>query len=391
MDTNEKYFVSLISSYLNNEEPITPENNIDWNKIYDLSAIHNVAAIVGNQILKIKDNCPDAEILSKFKQQIGYTLIDADEKENTINFARTFLCENNIDFIFVKGAILRNYYPIKEFRTGSDIDIVIRNENFCTCEQLLRDNNCKVVNQGTNVFTIYINNQHIEFHNVANYDNPYFKDIFDMCSKTNTNEYLINNENHLIYVLCHIIKHFNSCGAGIKMFMDIDAIIRKIKDFDYDGFMNICKEINMETFAKASLSLCHYWFSTPVRCELDFEENSEFIKLFETEIINGGNFGFNSRNLGNYYVNKGASNSGKVNLATKIRALFILTFPPKKEMKNNYTYLNKAPYLLPLAWISRICTGAFKRSSHSKGTIKSIMRTGKESEQYIKLLKELNI
>lgn len=391
MDTNEKYFVSLISSYLNNEEPITPENNIDWNKIYDLSAIHNVAAIVGNQILKIKDNCPDAEILSKFKQQIGYTLIDADEKENTINFARTFLCENNIDFIFVKGAILRNYYPIKEFRTGSDIDIVIRNENFCTCEQLLRDNNCKVVNQGTNVFTLYINNQHIEFHNVANYDNPYFKDIFDMCSKTNTNEYLINNENHLIYVLCHIIKHFNSCGAGIKMFMDIDAIIRKIKDFDYDGFMNICKEINMETFAKASLSLCHYWFSTPVRCELDFEENSEFIKLFETEIINGGNFGFNSRNLGNYYVNKGASNSGKVNLATKIRALFILTFPPKKEMKNNYTYLNKAPYLLPLAWISRIYTGAFKRSSHSKGTIKSIMKTGKESEQYIKLLKELNI
>lgn len=52
-----------------------------------------------------------------------------------------------------------------------------------------------------------------------------------MCSKTNTNEFLIKKEYHLIYVLCHIIKHFNSCGAGIKMFMDIDAIIRKIKNF----------------------------------------------------------------------------------------------------------------------------------------------------------------
>lgn len=390
MNKNEKYFVSLISSYLNNKRPIPPNFNIDWNEIYKLSAIHNVSAIVANQIIKIKENQPDENILSKFRQQIGYTLIDATQKEKTINFIRNFLNSKNIDFIFVKGAILRNYYPIKDFRTGSDIDVIIRDEDFKNCENIFNDNKFKVVNEGANGFSVYRNNQHIEFHSVHDYDNPYFADIFDMCVK-NSNEYVLKKEYHLLYVLCHIVKHFNNCGAGIKMFMDIDAIIRNIDYFDYEKFIEICREINIETFAKASFALCNYWFSTPIKSEINLEENSDFRELFETEIIKSGNFGFNSRDLGDYYINKGIGQNGKNGIKAKIKALFIMAFPKIDIMRAKYGYLKNRPYLLPVAWISRIFSAAFKRTEHSKGTIKSIINTGKESEQYKKLLNELNI
>ena len=68
-----------------------------------------------------------------------------------------------------------------------------------------------------------------------------------------------------------------------------------------------------------------------------------------------------------------------------------MAFPKIDIMRAKYGYLKNRPYLLPVAWISRIFSAAFKRTEHSKGTIKSIINTGKESEQYKKLLNELNI
>ena len=391
MNQNEKYFVSLMSSYLNRTNPPQAGKDTDWAAIYELSAIHNVAAITADPVLKLEQgSVPDEETLSKFRQQIGYTVIDAAEKEETAAFIKDFMRAGNIDFIFIKGAVLRNYYPIKEFRTGSDTDVIIRQEDFAKCRTLFEAKGYDIKTDGFNGFSVSYKNQHIEIHSTLDYDNPVFENIFDMCEK-NANEYLIKKEYHLLYVLCHIIKHFNHCGAGIKMFMDIDVLLRSTDNFDYEEFMALCRKINIETFAKASFALCRYWFNTPVDSDLDLRECADFRELFETEIIKSGSFGFHSRDLGDYYINKGIGGSGKNSAAAKLKALLFLIFPPIKDLARKYGYLNKKPYLLPVAWISRLCAAVFSRSSHSRNTVKAILHTGSESEQYKKLLKELNI
>lgn len=386
MNTDEKYFVSLISSYLNNKEPVSPKSEINWMKIYELSAAHNVAAIIGNQALMIKTNAPGSDIISKFKQQIGYTVIDAAEKEDAIKEIRKIFNQKGIDFMFVKGAILRDYYPVKEFRTGSDIDVIVRKEDFLKCKSFLDSEEYKQKDEGTKVFSINVKNQHVEIHSTLDCDNEYFINIFDMAVKRN-HEYLIDDEHHLLYILCHIIKHFNSCGAGIKMFMDIDAIIRHAHNFDYSKFIELCKYINIETFAKASFALCNFWFSTPVKTEIDFSTNSELRDLFEKEVIKSGNFG----HLANFYINKGFNSSSKNGIATKIKSLFALFFPSMSIMKDRYVYLRRMPFLLPIAWMNRVIMGIFKRPSQSKKTINSIVNSGKESEDYKRLLNELDI
>ena len=68
-----------------------------------------------------------------------------------------------------------------------------------------------------------------------------------------------------------------------------------------------------------------------------------------------------------------------------------MLFPPKKYLEDKYGYVKKRPYLLPLAWISRLCAAVFKRSAHSASTIRSILHTGTDAEQYKKLLNELGI
>lgn len=391
MNENEKYFVLLIASYLNQEEPPTAGNKIDWEEIYRLSAIHNVAAITANQILQLKgSSLPNDELLSKFRQQIGYTVIDAAEKEETVAFIKDLLCNAGIDFLFVKGAVLKQYYPIPEFRTGSDTDVIIRNEDIKKCAQVFCAKNCVVKTESTNGFSVLYKKQHIEIHGTQDYDHAFFADIFDMCTK-NGNEYRLKAEYHLLYVLCHIIKHFKNCGAGIKMFMDIDVLLRREKELDIALFWNLCTKLNIETFAKASFALCHYWFKTPIKRETDVKLDPQLKELFETEILNSGNFGFNARDLGDFYINKAIGKSGKNGANAKIRAIFKMLFPLKKYLEDKYGYVKKRPYLLPLAWISRLCAAVFKRSAHSASTIRSILHTGTDAEQYKKLLNELGI
>ena len=137
MNRNEKYFVALISSHLNNQPPPPPENT-DWEEIYRLAGIHNVCAIIANQIFMLKpEEQPNAETLSKFRQQMGYTVIDSDEKKRSRDYIRKLFTENKMEYMFVKGAILRNYYPVKDFRTGSDTDVLIRNKDMDKCRCLI--------------------------------------------------------------------------------------------------------------------------------------------------------------------------------------------------------------------------------------------------------------
>lgn len=390
MNNNEKYFVSLISSHLNNMPPEVP-CDIDWEEVYRLSNIHNVCAVVTNQIMLIpKDKQPKNDIISNFRQQLGYTLIDYDDKNDALDFLREKLTYEKLDFLLVKGAVLRNYYPVKEYRTSGDIDVVINYADIGRCREIFSAENIKITDTRNNYFAFKYKSQNIEIHTNLDMDHPYFEHIFDMCEKEGC-EYKISDEVHLLYVLCHIVKHFNLFGAGIKMFMDIDVLIRHMKDFNYDEFLIKCRELNIENFTKSCFSLCNYWFNTPVKAEIDFSSDTDFRKLFEDEIINSGSFGFNKRDLGNYYLNKGIGKSGKNNIFSKIKAFLAMLFPSKSYIKNEFKYLEKYPFLLPFAWCHRLFLAVFVRTKHSKDTIKSIINSSNESEQYKKLLNELDI
>lgn len=384
MNKNEEYFVSLISSHLNNTAPPVIEA-VDFDEVYRLAYINNVVGIVATQVQRLsKKNQPDGEIMSAFRQQLGYTLIDTEKKENAVETVRQIFTENNIDFLFVKGQIIKSYYPVPALRTSADTDIIVPDQSLDMLKKLLSDSGYEIFDQKVTGFSAKIDSQNIEIHGNSDFDNAYFKDIFSLCTK-NGNEYFIDDYNHLIYILCHTVKHFKYCGAGIKMFMDIDTVIRHINNFDYEKALGMSKAVGIEMFFKSALSLCNYMFSTPVKAEIDFSSEAEFRELFEGEIIGGGSFGFSKRDLGSYYEIRG-SRGGK---PSKLKAFFAYAFPKKEYLIRRYDYAKRYPLLLPLAWLNRLFTAVFRRGSHSAETIFSIAKG--DNKNYIKLLNELEI
>ena len=67
-----------------------------------------------------------------------------------------------------------------------------------------------------------------------------------------------------------------------------------------------------------------------------------------SDIIDAGVYGNSSRErIHSSTMTLNAAKSGRVSVLKSV-------FPSRKELKHKYTYLNKCPFLLHLAWIDRI-------------------------------------
>lgn len=392
MNKQNKYFISLISSFLNKTTPEISDD-IDWNAIFNLSTIHNVAGIISNQISLLPiDERPKNDLEKAFKHQLGYTIISYENKLNTINMLKKAFTDNDISYLFVKGAVLKDYYPVCELRTSGDIDVYVKYQEFNKAKKLFSTDDYQITADASNGFAFDFGDDHIELHTEKDCDNPFFADIFSI-AESNGCEYTLSKENHLLYVLCHIAKHFNYCGAGIRMFCDVDVLIRNIDNFDYDSFMDLCQSANIYNFAKAVFSFCNNKFNTPVKAEIDFSKQQDMFELLENTIIDGGSFGYERRNMGEHYIDQSLKNSSSNsnNFSTKLKAIFMFIFPKTDYLKNVYPYCSKVAILLPVAWLQRLFEGIFKRRDHSKNTFKDILNSDSYSVEYRKLLDELEI
>lgn len=388
MTSTKQYFVNLINAFLNGKQAEF-RNDIDYKELYKLGNIHNVCGIIAKQLMGFcTEERQQIQNLSAFRQQLGYTVMSYDKKEQLAQMLRNDFNDNCFDFIFVKGTAIRKLYPVPELRTSGDIDIFFREKDYNKIYDFYTKKGYDITNN-VNEIVISTDGEHIELHNETDFDNAYFKNLFDMSSKHCKYEYALDNETHLLYVLTHIAKHFNHCGAGIRMFMDVDVLIRNTDNFDYDNFLLKCKSANIETFAKAVFSVCKLWFDTPVKAEFNF--NDELLCIFENVIIDGGSFGFEKRNIGEYYINKSLNNNSKNNLFTKFKAMLLLIFPSSEYLKINYTYSKKYPFLLPVAWFNRLFDATFRHRKSSANTVKQILNSGSDAEDYKKLMNELEI
>lgn len=387
MNSTKKYFINLISAFLNHKQS-EYSNDVDYNELYELGNIHNVCAIIAKQLMGFKaEERNKIENLPAFRQQLGYTLISYEKKQQLAEMLRKDFNNMNWDFIFVKGTAIRHLYPVPELRTSGDIDLFFRKESYTEIYNYY-NNKYNITNNPKEII-ISLNGEHIELHNETDFDNPFFKNIFDKSNEHKNSEHFLDIETHLLYVLTHIAKHFNHLGAGIRMFMDVDVLIRNAENFNCEDFYSKCRAANIETFAKAVFSLCRLWFNTPVKAEFVF--NDDILKKFESVIIDGGSFGFETRTLGEYYIDKTLNKDEKNSLIAKLKAMILLIFPSSESLKNNYSYAKKHPFLLPLAWFNRVFDGIFKRGKNSANTVKQIFASGSEAEEYKKLMNELEI
>lgn len=368
MKKEVEYFIHLLAAAINGFEP-RAEQGIDYSALLDLANKHQVY----NIIFPIIQNNPDVpnEEKQKFRaynlSEISRMVFVNQERESVFNFFN----ENNIDYMPLKGLVIRNYYPKVSMRQMSDNDVLVDIKYRDVIADYMKEHGYKVTSTGRQSDDYFkAPYSTFEFHRELFFsENDFCPDFGDLWAKAtkdeeHPNKYHMDAEDVYIYSVSHMYKHFTSSGCGVRFLADNYLILKKEQDnLDWDYVNNMFEQNGILEFEQKTRKLAFAIFD---QTQLDDDD----LELLET-IINFGIFG-----------------SGKIRISNKIHQMaegssleqakknYLLSrlFPPKKKMIADNRILEKKPYLLPWYYVKRLFKAIFN-SKKTLGELKTVTKT----------------
>ena len=376
------YTCRLLSSVLNGTEPMSMPEGMTLEGLYAYQKEQDVTNMAYVALKKLGYN--DTQ-LKEFQD---------DYKLNVLREARFELAgqqvfdafeKAEIDFIPLKGALLKNLYPNPALRTFTDIDIYV-GDKIEKAEQVL-------FGQGYEKKTDYETNDigyvkkpsiHIELHKDLFPDDYDFEGYFDNPFKhTELKEgykhfNLYRKDDFFIHVLCHLYKHFTFGGCGLRQYLDIYVMTQKMQ-LDMDYIRTELRSFGMEGFLDTTLTLNRFFFDKE-------KPTDETIEIAEF-VFNNSTFG-NADNRLVLDYDKG--HGEKLTLWGNIKYFMERWGLNYSQMKERYRILKKLPFLLPFCWIYRLFAALIFRRNTIKASVSDVGKMNSEFSDYVNHIMEIS-
>ncbi len=245
-----------------------------------------------------------------------------------------------IDYVPLKGAILRTYYPVDSMRTSCDIDILIHESDLDLAIAALEPCGFSCGERHYHDVSLFApNGSHLELHfniqeNRKNLD-AVLKHAWDYTVKTEiSHQYAFTDEFFVFHMFAHMAYHFMRGGCGIRSLMDLWVMEQKM-GLTFAKAESMLKRAGIYRFAQEMSRIAKQCFTE--------NQPDAFSDTVLGYIMSGGVYGSTKNHMA---VKKVQANN------TVFYALQRL-FPSLDAMKSLYPILKKAPVLLPFCWIVR--------------------------------------
>lgn len=346
--TDIKFLLDLIGRVITGgEAPKAPEN-IDWSCIYDICERHSVANILSYAASSEKYDMP-SEIKKKLQRKM-FEAVAVNENQK-VAFSTVFkeFEDKNIDYMPLKGIVLKSLYASEDMRNMSDGDILIKSKQFEAFDAVMKSLGYEYVKESNHEYIYkkppFVN---VELHKILvpsyNYDlYSYYGDGWRLAERKElSSRFDLNADNTFIYVFTHYAKHYRDGGAGIKYVADIWLCLKKLP-LDTAYVFSELEKLGLRAFAENTIRLTKAWF--------DGEEYDYLTEQMTEYIILGGEYGsVKNAALASELRENCGKTVEKVNKTKKIRLLF----PTLTHMRKSYKPLEKYPFLIPFFWLIRI-------------------------------------
>ena len=287
----------------------------------------------------------------------SYILYDSMQQEE-LNSLKKLFNDNNINYAILKGERLQRYYPETVLRYMCDIDILVEKKNLKRVDHLLKEKGYTKGDFSNHDITYNKNPLHIEIHykliTEKIFGSEYFKDPFSLMKRIEDSfEYeFIKKEDEYIYILFHLLKHYETSGIGLRNFIDLylykknnNLDMKYIEDsYKYTSFIDDCYYLNE--------------FIDDL-----FNDDNTHEELIE-RILNNKTFGTTQEQTKNELENR-----------STFKWLLRKMFPSISQMKNYKCLKYKIGYiLLPLLYIHHIFYFGIVKFKYSINRIKLAKR-----------------
>lgn len=346
--------------------------------LYRLSNRHDIAHLTGDALFRNK-LISEGKAADFFRQRIVMAVYRYEKQAAELKRISDAFSAAGIEYIPLKGPVIRELYPEPWMRTSCDIDILIHEEDVEKATESLSEIGFETDGKKNyHDIHFYCGDIHLELHfniceNKKQLDVGLSK-VWDHAEKVGDYEYRESPEYFVFHHIAHMAYHFLAGGCGIRPFIDL-RILKQKGFYSEEKLLPLFKESNLIRFYRSVCKLTDVWF---------FEGKHDDLTLqMEKYIISGGVYG-NADN---------ANAAGAAESKGKRKYLLKAAFPPYKTMCIIYPSLVKRKLLLPFYYIHRVFIKTFgKDRKRVKAKIDSTMSQSKDNIKTVdELLKNLEL
>lgn len=370
--------LTLVKTSIHCEDYI-PEKAIPWQETYDILNTGKLTGIVYHNISQLPDSCrPKVHILNPWKESVfqkGFRQLLSFQELNRVLQASQ---KRGLHPVIFKGITLAALYPEPNMRFSSDSDILIPPAERSHMETLLLDMGYSFVKSASK--------QHVPVYKISQADRFLKIELHDCLWEDYTGlqadlleqlqlsapETLLHTtacnipvttlgyEQHLIYQVFHIAKHFAFEGLPLRYLVDLTLYINAYHNqINPSHFWEVMKKLKYDVFCDALFKICiHYLGMNASLLSTEYKRYALNEALLLDILTAGKGVGTGAEawagtdTLAPYLMRN--TQAASTHFLQKIHMLF----PCPSELKNKYSYAKKHKLLLPIAWMHRFLSAA---------------------------------
>lgn len=343
----EKTLFSILHQELSDSEDngcaLKSIDNETYLAVLNLAEKHDIAHIVASAYSKAGLLGKD-DFSEKYRKKVMMAFYRSEQKKYVLSEVSRAFNDIGIVYVPLKGSVICHYYPEAWMRSSCDIDILIKDNDAekaikCLCDLGYRLQKSTSIHDYSLFSPLGV---HLELH---------FSLIQEDCLEKansileNAWDYTINDSEHsfrkeltnemlVFYHVAHMAKHFIKGGCGIRPFIDLWIMKRKI-GFDSTILENLLSEAQLLEFYYSICEVVNVWFEN--------KSHSNVTLGIEEYIIKGGVYG----TINNAAVISAATGESKAESFSK------LMFMSRESLAILYPKLERYPMLYPFYQVKR--------------------------------------
>ena len=363
-------FSIIKTALIDSREPLTGQ--LDCSELLDISKKHQIVPLVFQGLYKLLGDFEQKDVFRQYVIRLMY--VDHNQ-QSWLNKIQNIFADNHIDYMLLKGSSIKKIYPSSELRMMSDMDILIREEQYPLISELLcnaglqevRETDHELIWKSKSGITIELHKKMIPSYNDDYY--AYYCNSWEKATIQRGNCYAMSAEDEYIYLLTHLTKHYRDGGIGLRQMIDMWYYRLCHPEIDMGYVESELNKLELAAFHKNIWETLQIWF--------EGKETTALADHITERIIESGSYGIKERcdaaNATRLSAKASSVSSAKAKHITE------LVFMPYASMKKKYPFLRYVPFLLPVMWVVRWCDALIKKQSNISRQVDRLNKIDQET------------
>ena len=382
MEKFHREFINILkAAFSDKKEKVS--SDFDFEKAVQVAKKHNIAPIL--YYGAINCNIPQEEKHMQELHQLTLRSILVSERQTyeIEQIVKAFEAEN-IEYMPLKGTILKSLYPKAEMRTMGDADILIKLEQYSKIQTIMERLQYTFKYESDHELVWTKPSLFLELHKsiMTTYNRDFYGYFGTGWTSAqpipNSTGYKMSEEDFYIFAFVHFTKHYRISGIGIKHLIDLWVYANAHPEIKWEYVERELKTMHLSEFHANIRKTIAVWFENAAETDIT--------DLITNVIFSSGQYGSVEKAI----INRALQNGEKTATKMKANRVFHNVFPPYISMAKKYPVLNKMPVLLPFMWVVRFFEIIIYRKPHLKKFIHETSRIEsaniKENEQALHLV-----